>query len=75
MPSDALQEGGWLSDIAETYALVGETERAVEILRQVTNGSRMPLFLSLDVRWDGIRDDPGFQELAERERAAWDVNR
>lgn len=75
LPEDAFEKSAWLSDLAETYVLAGEEEQAIDLLRTIMSRPHMPILLNLDSRWDALRDNPDFQELAAQEQAAWDANR
>ncbi len=58
-----------VADLAFTYALVGEREKAVdrlEYLLSIPSWLSVPL-LHLDPRWDSLREHPGFQSLLEGE--------
>ena len=58
--------------MAQIYALLGDADRAVPILKRLlqipcpnaTLGTITPALLRLDPVWDQIRNDPRFQELA-----------
>jgi eukaryotic-like serine/threonine-protein kinase len=56
-----------VSLIASTFALAGEKDKALAWLERGV-GRREPfvLWLRQHVEWDGLRDDPRFQQLAER---------
>jgi hypothetical protein len=53
--------------LARVYALLGETDHAIPILKRLLqipySGAITPALLRLDPIWDQIRDDPRFQEL------------
>jgi serine/threonine protein kinase/Tfp pilus assembly protein PilF len=59
-------------DMAQIYALLGDADHAVRILKRLlqipcpnaTVGTITPALLRLDPVWDQIRNDPRFQELA-----------
>jgi tetratricopeptide (TPR) repeat protein len=59
-------------DMAQIYALLGDADRAVPILKRLLQipdlnmypGAITPALLRLDPVWDQIRNDPRFQELA-----------
>jgi len=58
-------------DMAQIYALLGDADRAVPILKRLLQipysnmypGAITPALLRLDPVWDQIRNDPRFQEL------------
>jgi serine/threonine protein kinase/Flp pilus assembly protein TadD len=60
------------ADMAQIYALLGDADHAIPILKRllqipcpnVTLGTITPALLRLDPTWDQIRNDPRFQELA-----------
>src|SRR5207302_1125522 len=59
-------------DMAQIYALLGDADHAVPILKRLLQvpcpavplGRITPAALRLDPAWDQIRSDPRFQELA-----------
>jgi serine/threonine protein kinase/TolB-like protein len=56
-----------VSLIATTFALAGEKDKALAWLeRGVDRREPFVLWLRQHVEWDGLRDDPRFQQLAER---------
>ncbi len=59
-------------NMADVYALVGEADHAIPILKrllQIPYGSAItPALLRLDPIWDQIRNDPRFQELAAEKK-------
>jgi serine/threonine protein kinase len=60
------------ADMAQIYALLGDADHAVPILKRLLQipglnvplGTITPALLRLDPVWDQIRSDPRFQELA-----------
>jgi tetratricopeptide (TPR) repeat protein/predicted Ser/Thr protein kinase len=58
--------------MADIYALLGDAEHAVPILKRLLqipyNGAITPALLRLDPIWDQIRNDPRFRELADRRK-------
>jgi serine/threonine protein kinase/predicted Zn-dependent protease len=54
--------------MADIYALLGDADHAVPILKRLLqipyNGAITPALLRIDPIWDQIRNDPRFQELA-----------
>ena len=55
--------------MAQIYALLGDADRAVPILKRLLQipygrSAITPALLRLDPVWDQIRNDPRFQELA-----------
>jgi serine/threonine-protein kinase len=54
--------------MADIYALLGDADQAVPILKRLLqipyDGAITPAFLRLDPVWDQIRNDPRFHELA-----------
>jgi serine/threonine protein kinase len=63
-------------DMAQIYALLGDADHAVPILKRllqipyldVTLGTLTPALLRLDPVWDQIRNDPRFQQLASEKQ-------
>jgi serine/threonine-protein kinase len=63
-------------DMARVYALLGDANHAVPILKRllqipcldVTLGTLTPTLLRLDPMWDQIRNDPRFQELVSEKQ-------
>ena len=59
-------------NMAEIYALLGDAEHAIPILKrllQIPYGNAItPAWLRLDPIWDQIRNDPRFQELAAEKK-------
>jgi hypothetical protein len=55
-------------NMAEIYALLGDADHAVPILKRLLqipySDAITPALLRLDPVWDQIRNDPRFQELA-----------
>ncbi len=53
--------------MARVYALLGETDHAIPILKRLLQipyvGAITPALLRLDPVWDPIRNDPRFQKL------------
>ena len=58
--------------MADIYALLGDADHAVPILKRLLqipyNGAITPALLRLDPVWDQIRNDPRFQELATEKK-------
>ena len=53
--------------IARLYAYAGDKERALEWLEQAYQDLDIVMvFLSVESTWDGLRDDPRFQDLLRR---------
>jgi serine/threonine protein kinase len=63
-------------DMAQIYALLGDADHAVPILKRllqipylnVTLGTLTPALLRLDPVWDQIRNDPRFQQLVSEKQ-------
>jgi hypothetical protein len=59
-------------DLAQIYALLGDADHAVPILKrllQIPYGDAItPALLRLDPVWDQIRNDPRFQELVSEKQ-------
>jgi len=59
-------------NMAGIYALAGDAEHAIPILKrllQIPYGYAItPAWLRLDPTWDQIRNDPRFQELAAEKK-------
>jgi hypothetical protein len=66
-----LQYCSW---IAETFAQIGDHERALEWLeRSIDRGYCIwPFFSKHDRLLDPLRDDPRFDALMEKARAGWE---
>jgi len=64
--------GDFEENMAEIYALLGDADHAIPILKrllQIPSGAAItPAFLRLDPIWDQIRNDPRFQELAAEKK-------
>jgi len=63
----------WEEDMAQIYALLGDADEAIPILKrwiEVPSATSItPALLRIDPIWDPIRNDPRFQELvAEKNR-------
>ena len=60
--------GEALENLAETYALVGEREKAIDVLVEALSiPSKLTVaVLRLDPYFDSLRDSPRFQALLER---------
>jgi len=65
---DAMEGPAQEENMAKIYALLGDADRAIPILKrllQIPYGFAItPALLRLDPMWDQIRNDPRFQELA-----------
>ena len=59
--------------MADIYALLGDADHAVPILKRLLQmpygGAITPALLRLDPLWDQIRNDPRFQELATEKKS------
>jgi tetratricopeptide (TPR) repeat protein len=59
-------------DMAQIYALLGDADHAIPILKRLLQipyaGTLTPALLRLDPIWDQIRNDPRFQELASEKQ-------
>jgi len=59
--------------MADIYALLGDADHAVPILKRLLQmpygGAITPALLRLDPRWDQIRNDPRFQELVSEKKS------
>jgi tetratricopeptide (TPR) repeat protein len=59
-------------NLAMTYALLGDADHAVPIIKRLLQTSYpdplTPALLRFDSIWDKIRDDPRFRELAEEKK-------
>jgi len=59
-------------EMAKIYALLGDADHAVPILKRLLQtpyaGAITPALLRLDPVWDQIRNDPRFQQLASEEQ-------
>ena len=64
---DPFEGPGIEENMAAIYALLGDADHAIPILKrllQTTYGNAItPALLRLDPVWDQIRNDPRFQEL------------
>jgi TolB-like protein/Tfp pilus assembly protein PilF len=63
----------WIEEIiAANYAVLGDADHAIPILKQLLQipytGAITPALLRLDLDWDQIRNDPRFQELAAEKK-------
>jgi tetratricopeptide (TPR) repeat protein len=60
------------TNMAGIYALLGDADHAIPILKrllQIPHGDAItPALLRLDPTWDQIRNDPRFQELAAEKK-------
>ena len=67
--SDAVVRNSWLTAIAVARAQLGETDAALESVKQLLKlpgeYSLTPALLRIDPLWDPLRDDPRFQKLVE----------
>ena len=58
-------------DMAEIYASLGNADQAISILKrwvQVPSFTSNWTLLRIDPKWDPIRNDPRFQELAAEKK-------
>ena len=55
-------------DLARVYSMVGEPDRAIDVLERIPSrsGRYSVHILRLDPTWDPLRDHPRFQALLER---------
>jgi serine/threonine protein kinase/Flp pilus assembly protein TadD len=69
---DPMEGPGEEESMADIYALLGDADHAIPILKhllQIPYGFAItPALLRLDPIWDQIRDDPRFQELAAEKK-------
>jgi TolB-like protein/class 3 adenylate cyclase/Flp pilus assembly protein TadD len=69
---DPMEGPGEEESLARIYALLGDADHAIPILKrllQIPYGFAItPAFLRLDPVWDQIRNDPRFQELAAEKK-------
>ncbi len=65
LTKDAFHGPDILSNAALVYALVGDRDRAIATLEQLSKIPSLitPSILKLDPAWDSLRDDPRFQRL------------
>jgi len=67
-----LEGPGEEARMAQIYALLGDADHAIPILKrllQIPGGYTLtPAALRLDPVWDQIRNDPRFQELAAEKK-------
>jgi serine/threonine-protein kinase len=65
--TDPLEGAGIEENMARIYALLGDADHDVPILKRLLQtpyaGAITPALLRLDPVWDQIRNDPGFQQL------------
>jgi hypothetical protein len=58
--------------MAQIYALLGDADHAIPILKRILQISAptqiVPALLRLDPIWDSIRNDPRFQELVAEKK-------
>jgi tetratricopeptide (TPR) repeat protein len=65
--AEASPGSDWPVDVAALYARVGENDKAFELLEQGLAARKFAmLFLNVDPAWDGLRDDPRFEDLMRR---------
>ena len=69
---DAFEGPRYVINMARVYSVVGEPERALDLLEELFvipsgNNISIPLLL-LDPIWDPLRQHPRFQRLVERGR-------
>ncbi len=61
---DEWTELGWM---AALYGMIGEKDRALELLEMAYEEREFSLlFLNIDRMYDSLRDDPGFKDLVKR---------
>jgi tetratricopeptide (TPR) repeat protein len=69
---DSLEGPAEEENMAQIYALLGDADHAIPILKRLLQipygGAITPAFLRLDPIWDQIRNDPRFQELATEKK-------
>jgi serine/threonine-protein kinase len=69
---DPLEGHGEEARMAQIYALLGDADHAIPILKRLLQipygGAITPALLRLDPVWDQIRNDPRFQELAAEKK-------
>lgn len=65
LSKDAFKAPDLLSNLAETYAIAGDKDRAIVTIEKLLNVPSLttPAILKLDPVWDSLRDDPRFQKL------------
>ncbi|MDX1394407.1 MAG: tetratricopeptide repeat protein [Gemmatimonadota bacterium] len=72
LPDDEFLTASFLRTIASVHAAAGASAEAIDLLRTLATDRPITLLLlGLDPVWDPLRDEPGFEALVERERAAW----
>jgi serine/threonine-protein kinase len=69
---DPFQGPGIEEFMATSYALLGDADHAIPILKRLLQTpygfAITPAWLRLDPTWDQIRNDPRFQELAAEKK-------
>jgi serine/threonine-protein kinase len=69
---DAIDGPAMEENMAVIYALLGDADHAIPILKRLLQipyaGAITPALLRLDPVWDQIRNDPRFQELAAEKK-------
>ena len=70
---DPFEGPGIEENMAAIYALLGDADHAIPILKRLLHTPygevpSTPAWLRLDPRWDQIRNDPRFQELAAEKK-------
>ena len=73
---DPMYGSGLEADMAQIYALLGDADHAIPILKRILQmpcisvplGPITPALLRLDPVWDQIRSDPHFQELVSEKQ-------
>jgi TolB-like protein/class 3 adenylate cyclase/Tfp pilus assembly protein PilF len=69
---DPFEGPGREAAMAQIYALLGDADHAIPILKRLLQTSApteiVPTLLRLDPIWDSIRDDPRFQELVAEKK-------
>jgi len=65
---DAVDGSGYVRTLAEVYTMMGEHDRAIDLLDELLSIPSLLSFhdLRLNPFWDPLRDDPRFQALIDR---------
>jgi serine/threonine protein kinase/tetratricopeptide (TPR) repeat protein len=66
---EALRGQARLNDLAKVYAMVGEYDLAIQILKKLINipSEITPAILKIDPMWDKLRGNPEFNKLLARQ--------